>query len=223
MGRGGWAPGGGFRGGGHTGVIRGGWRQGGVIRGGSGFGFGGGVRVGPGFIAGGWGPRFGSWRGWSRPAIYTPVYTYGYSSWGISPAYASPWAYSPYDYTFATPYTTPYVYGAAPSPVTIVTVPAVQSSPGTIVVTDDTPGLRLREYLGPRPQDNRTDSSPIYLIAEKDGVIRAALAYWVEGATLRWITLQKQQSQMPIDRVDRALTEQLNRERGVDFRLPAPR
>jgi hypothetical protein len=108
--------------------------------------------------------------------------------------------------------------------VTVVTVPAVQSSPSTVIVNDDTPGLRMREYYGPRVlQESRAGSSPIYLIAEKDGVIRAVWAYWVEGATLRWINLQKQQGQMPLDRLDRALTEQLNRERGVDFRIPAPR
>jgi hypothetical protein len=34
------------------------------------------------------------------------------------------------------------------------------------------------------------DDSPIYLIAFKDPVIRAAIAYWVEGKTLHYITLQ---------------------------------
>ena len=57
---------------------------------------------------------------------------------------------------------------------------------------------------------------------EKDADnIRAAEAYWVTGATLHYVTLQHEQKQAPLDLVDRALSYRLNRERHVDFQLPA--
>jgi hypothetical protein len=51
--------------------------------------------------------------------------------------------------------------------------------------------------------------------------LRAAEAYWVTGGTLHFITLQHEQRQAPLDSIDRALTNRLNRERHVDFHLPA--
>lgn len=63
-------------------------------------------------------------------------------------------------------------------------------------------------------------SSPTYLIAFTDHVIHAAAAYWVEGKTLHYVTLQHEEKQAPLDTVDRTLSLQLNRERQVPFQLP---
>jgi hypothetical protein len=63
-------------------------------------------------------------------------------------------------------------------------------------------------------------SRNIYLIAFKDHVIRAVLDYSVEGTTLSYLTLQGTRAQAPLDSVDREFSEQLNRERNVEFRLP---
>ena len=63
-------------------------------------------------------------------------------------------------------------------------------------------------------------SSPIYLIAMRDHVIRAAASYWVDGQTLHYVTLQHEERQAPLDSVDRGLSMQLNRERRVQFQLP---
>jgi hypothetical protein len=60
----------------------------------------------------------------------------------------------------------------------------------------------------------------VYLIAFKDHVIRAATAYSVEGTTLYYTTPQGTREQAPLDSVDAAFSEQLNRERNVEFRLP---
>jgi hypothetical protein len=60
----------------------------------------------------------------------------------------------------------------------------------------------------------------IYLIAFKDHVVRAAVAYSVEGAMLHYVTLQGTREQAPLDSIDAAFSEQLNRERNVEFRLP---
>jgi hypothetical protein len=50
--------------------------------------------------------------------------------------------------------------------------------------------------------------------------IRAAAAYWVEGRTLHYVTLQHEEKQAPIESVDRDLSMRLNRERRVTFSLP---
>jgi hypothetical protein len=63
----------------------------------------------------------------------------------------------------------------------------------------------------------------VYLIAFKDHVIRAVVDYSVEGTTLSYVTLQGTRAQAPLDSVDREFSEQLNRERNIEFRLPPPK
>ena len=62
--------------------------------------------------------------------------------------------------------------------------------------------------------------TPLFLIAFKDSTIRAVLAYWVDGATLHYVTMEHEQKQAPLSSVDRDLSERFNRERNVTFRLP---
>ena len=62
--------------------------------------------------------------------------------------------------------------------------------------------------------------NPTYLIAFKDHTIYAAVAYWVEGQTLHYVTNQNTHNQVSLDLVDRELTDRLNRERDIEFRLP---
>src|SRR5215510_10021235 len=62
-----------------------------------------------------------------------------------------------------------------------------------------------------------------YLIAFKDHTIYAAVAYWLEDNTLHYVTNQNTHNQVSLDLVDRELSGRLNRERNVDFRLPAGR
>jgi hypothetical protein len=65
------------------------------------------------------------------------------------------------------------------------------------------------------------DTQPImFLIAMKDHTIYPALAYWVEGDTLNYITTQGTKNSASLDAVDRPFSQQLNRERKVDFGLP---
>jgi hypothetical protein len=70
-----------------------------------------------------------------------------------------------------------------------------------------------------RPQ-GAVSGSPIYLIAFKDHAIRAVSAYWVDGKVLHIVTLERQEQQVPLDSVDRSLSQQLNNERQVPFQLP---
>ena len=53
-----------------------------------------------------------------------------------------------------------------------------------------------------------------------DGTIRAVLAYWVDGATVHYVTMDHEQKQTPLSSLDHGLSERLNRERNVTFRLP---
>jgi hypothetical protein len=70
-------------------------------------------------------------------------------------------------------------------------------------------------------RDTSQDNQPImFLIAMKDHTIYPALAYWVEGDTLNYITTQGTKNSASLDAVDRPFSQQLNKERKVDFGLP---
>ncbi len=59
-----------------------------------------------------------------------------------------------------------------------------------------------------------------YLIAFKGGTVRMALNYWVSGSTLVYFTTDRERRTAPLETVDRGLSERLNIERDVVFRLP---
>jgi len=67
------------------------------------------------------------------------------------------------------------------------------------------------------------DQATIYLIALRDHTIVQALGYWMEGSTLHYVSAEHTLNQLSIDLVDRDLSQRLNDERGLDFRLPAAR
>jgi hypothetical protein len=60
----------------------------------------------------------------------------------------------------------------------------------------------------------------IFLIAMKDHTIFPAVAYWVEGDTLNYITAQGVRNRVSLDLVDKDFSKQLNKERNLDFALP---
>jgi len=64
--------------------------------------------------------------------------------------------------------------------------------------------------------------SVTFLIALKDSSIYTAVAYWVEGDTLHYITPQGRHNRVSLELVDRALSEKLNQGKKVEFRLPKP-
>ena len=74
-----------------------------------------------------------------------------------------------------------------------------------------------------RPQPNSGDQPTIYLIAFKDHSIVQTLGYWMEGATLHYVSVEHSLNQASIDLIDRDLSQRLNDERGLEFRLPAAR
>ena len=67
------------------------------------------------------------------------------------------------------------------------------------------------------------DQPTIYLIALRDHTIVQALGYWMEGSTLHYVSAEHTLNQLSIDLVDRDLSQRLNDERNLDFRLPQAR
>jgi hypothetical protein len=64
------------------------------------------------------------------------------------------------------------------------------------------------------------DDPTIYLVAMTDGAVFEALAYWVEGDTLNYITVEGSHNRATLDLVDRDRSRRLNQERNVEFKLP---
>jgi len=79
------------------------------------------------------------------------------------------------------------------------------------------------EPVGPVPVDAAPvdpQDQPHFLIAFKDHSIYSSVAYWFDGDTLHYFTTGDKHNQAPVALLDRDLTQRLNRESGVDFRLP---
>jgi hypothetical protein len=92
----------------------------------------------------------------------------------------------------------------------------------------------IRDYSNvplpePGPQATNTgdsvaspsDQQVMFLIAMKDHTIYPAIAYWVEGDTLNYITVQGSKNSVSMDLVDRDFSKQINKERKVEFGLPS--
>jgi hypothetical protein len=236
---GGGMGGGGFRGGGMGGGgFRGGGMGGGGFRGGGGFVGGGGFRGG-GFVGGGFrgGFRGGfGFRGFRNPVLVGGFWPgWGWGGWGWGGGwggwgypYSVDYGYDPYAYSYpSSAYPASYPaysagYPAQPANnVTVVYPPQQSAQTPTLVVREyDQFGQEvLRAPAGPVTGGNVPSGSPVYLLAFKDHSIRAAAAYWVNGVTLHYVTLDRQQVQVPLDSIDQNLSLQLNHERHVPFSL----
>ncbi len=66
----------------------------------------------------------------------------------------------------------------------------------------------------------KDDQPTIFLIALTDHTVLAAIAYWVDGDTLHWVSRDAKINQLSVSLVDRDFSKQLNDERHVDFKLP---
>jgi len=153
---------------------------------------------------------------------------FGYGGFGYYPYTSYGSYYSPY-YDYA------YPGGPSGSTVTVVTAPAAaETSPGTIIINNS--GWERFQRRGQaedtevrqpsaapqaeqRQPEARSTRSPIYLIALNTGVIWMAVAYWSEGGNLHFVTTKGEKKQIRVGELDRPLTEQLNQERNVPFRL----
>ena len=84
-------------------------------------------------------------------------------------------------------------------------------------------GMRVYEGLKTVPQTPRSDKPTLYLIAFKDHRIIPALGYWMEGENVHYVTTDHTLNLASLDLIDRAMSQQLNDERNVEFKLPAER
>ncbi len=141
----------------------------------------------------------------------------------------------PYAYPVAVPY--PYMPDPQAAPnITIVNTPP--QSPQVIVNQNyipETASPVIREYpqggpemtvyqapSGAAPSESSSpEQSRSYLIAFKDHSIYSALAYWVEGDTLHYVTSSGVHNQASLDLIDRDFTAQLNRRRDMQVKLPS--
>jgi hypothetical protein len=79
-------------------------------------------------------------------------------------------------------------------------------------------------YSGPGPEAIYPDQlgkppASVTLLAFKDRTVLAVIDYWLEGDQLYYETQPGLRVAVPLERLDLALTQQLNRERGVRFIL----
>ena len=219
---GGGFAGGGFRGGGggsRGGMMGGGGFRGGMM-GGGGFrgGFGGGFNHGFNGFRGGFNHGFNGFRGgfnrgfnrFGNRGVVTLGFYGGYWPYGgygyWDPYWSSPYYSYPY---YGSGYYDPYSYYSNPS-TTVIYPPAQSTQP----VQPARP--EIREYSDEYGQARDVT----YLIAFKDSVIRAAIAYWADGKDLHYVTRDHQQHVVSLDNVDRGFSERLNRDQRVPFKLP---
>jgi hypothetical protein len=200
------------RGGGH-----GGGHAGGPVRGGfSGGGFRGGV-AGSGFRGGYYGGRY------YGPSVYFGVggWTYPYYGYyGYGPYYY--YGYDPNYYGYD-----PYAYGGYPAysapPVTIQQnngYPYPPEGQGQPVPPYPQQTQPQQPQVQPQSSSGNNQAQNFYLIAFTDHTIQAATAYKVEGDQIHWITREGQERQAALSSVDVRFSPQMNRDRGVDFRIP---
>lgn len=206
--RAGGGGGGGFRGasvGG--GAFRGGAGVGGAYRGGYGGGRYGGYGYGGRFY-GGFGLGFGLGFGW-------PYYGYGWPYYGYGGYYGYPY-YDPY---YSDPYyIDPYAYGdgypGAGYPGGGYAPQYVQQPAQPVVVNQNVAARPAQ------PAQSYYQAPDFYLIAFNDHTIRAALSFRVEGGQIHWTSREHEEHDAPLSTVDQRFSEQINRDRHVEFRLP---
>ena len=132
-------------------------------------------------------------------------YGYGYDVMAPGPAYSEP----------------------GPQPVTppvVIINQAYRPEVANPIVREytDLPEPPVRREPEPRrPRSSIDDEkATIYLIAFQDHTILPALAYWVDGDTLVYITEQGMPNRASLALIDKEFSKRLNRERNVDFNLP---
>lgn len=199
----------GFRGG--LGASRGAYRAGSVYR--------------------GYGNRGHGYRGYGyRGRAYYPGFYGGWPYWWGLGFYDSDWLFDDYSYPDNSNYYSPnysnpapyydsgYGYNSEPVIVNIANPmypPAPPPPPPQ--TTPPEPPSQQQSYV---PPQNRQTQSTLYLIALNDHKIYPALSYWVEHNILHYVTTDHAMRQVPLSSVDRSMSEELNGERHVSFRLP---
>jgi len=136
-------------------------------------------------------------------------YSYYYPSLYFGLGYGGYPYYDPYYYSSYAPYYSQPYYDPAPYDGTVGYAQPVQ--PPTVI----------NQSIGtPAPSSSYYRAADYYLIAFNDHIIQAALSYRVEGDQIFYTTREHEEKSAPLASVDRMFSEQINRDRRVEFRLP---
>jgi len=184
-------------------------------------------------------PRFPGSDG--APASYPVGYPAGYGAPAYDFDYAQRYVYAPqfptapeYHYASQPVYAPVYnqsryeqLYYSAPSRQPSAYAPQYPSAPeynyapqsGYAPVYNES-RYDQSHYWAPSRSESYSSVPDFYMIAFNDGSIQAALDYSVDGDTLRWTTRNHLERRAPVAAVDLRFSEQLNRDRRVEFRLP---
>ena len=111
-------------------------------------------------------------------------------------------------------------YGAAAPNVTLLYLPPAPQPPPPPSPPPPPPSPEVKEYRWNSPPT--PPGKPAYFtMALTDGTTVKALAYWVDDDTLNYFDLAGKRQQTAIEKIDRARSGKLNRERGLEFGLQA--
>jgi len=137
----------------------------------------------------------------------------------ISPIYYAPNYYDPgYGYQQAPPDAPP----ATPAQPIIINQYFGSRGPADRAAEDHPE----QDYRQPPPDDAANPGDPIgppqnyYLIAYRDHSVYSALAFWVEGDTLHYVTTQNTHNQASLALIDLDRTTKLNSDRSIPFSIP---
>ncbi|MFN0167089.1 MAG: hypothetical protein ACKV22_11730 [Bryobacteraceae bacterium] len=162
----------------------------------------------------------------------------GYPGYSGAPGYGNPRGRQQ---VVVVPWAYPAYYPQEQPNVVIVQQPAppAQQQPQVIINQNFTPevarpvvkeydsddGIRIYEVpskaRSSQQEESREPENSPFLIALKDQTIYAAFTFWLEGETLHYVTPRGAHNQVSLDRVDRAFTLKLNRDRELPVKLPA--
>jgi hypothetical protein len=184
--------------------------------------------------------RSGGRRNFGGGVVYVPYPIYGgYGmGYGYDGFYASdypsvhnpaPGTYDPIfgGYNPGPGYAEPYPAEPAPAPPAVIINQNFQTDSVRPQFRDYS-NVQLPEpgVVATPPQSPRAladDQPTIFLIAMQDHTIHPVIAYWVQGDTLNYITVEGAQNHVSLALVDRNFSKQLNAERNVPFALPTAR
>jgi hypothetical protein len=160
------------------------------------------------------------------PGRSHPAPPQGYRPYGPRPVVVPyPAYYGGGYYSGYAPLSFDYGYPPPPPPETPAAVvnPDFRADGGTPQIIDysNVPLPEAAPQAGTDETQLRDDEPTIFLIALTDHTVVAAIAYWVEGDTLNWVSRDAKQNRMSLSLVDREFSKKLNDERHVEFKLPA--
>jgi hypothetical protein len=164
------------------------------------------------------------------PLVAAPVPQVAHGSHGIAVAVPYPVFYGGNYYDYDAPSAPMAGYSQYPG-----TGYDQVTQPPVVIINQyfkpDTANPVVRDYSNvplPAPQQvpddqaaTTADQQVMFLVALKDHTIFPAIAYWVEGDTLNYITVQGAKNSVSLDLVDRDFSKQINKERKVEFGLPS--